>query len=45
MQDEQSRNANDSSGNISSIFHTPDLSTVIITPPSSSNFWSSDFEK
>jgi hypothetical protein len=31
--DEQSRNANDSSRKISNIFHTPDLATVIITPP------------
>jgi hypothetical protein len=43
MQDEQGRKANDSGGKISSIFHTPDLATVIITPPPSSNFWSSRF--
>ena len=33
MQDEQSTNSDDSSGKISSIFHTPVLATVIITPP------------
>jgi hypothetical protein len=30
MQDKQNRNANNSSGKISNIFHTPDLATVII---------------